>query len=353
MRSAVILLFLLVSTLTSLAQTFWIGSTSTDWNTPSNWNTNLVPTASSDVVIPKVINSPIIGTGVTALAKSIEVQIGASFTIASGSLTVDGSRIIAGFTTAFSNKGTVNNSGQLVIGSGGASGEYGLRNQGVFINKVGGSLQIDGSALAGLYNGFVASFTNETSLVIGSMTSVGTYGVLNEGSFSNNPGGNIQIDRSIKAGLFNDYGSFTNEASLVIGSVDSAGDNGLLNEGNFINNPSGSIQVDRSIIAGLYNSFTASFINKATVAIGKTATVGEYGLLNLATLLNEGQLQIDHCIQYGFGNQKNTLGLTLDPSVNRGSIVIGSLAPVGAYGYSNQAPFLNSANATLSLFAPF
>ena len=353
MKLSVLMLLLLVVALPSLAQTTWTGTTSTDWNTASNWNTNAVPTTTSDVVISNVTNDPVIGAGVAALAKSVEVQIGASLTIiTTGSLTIHGARSIAGFTTAFSNKGTVYNSGQLVMGSVASVGEYGLWNQGFFNNKTGGVIQIDVSTTAGLYNELVATFINEASLVIGAIVSVGTYGLLNEGNFFNNQEGAIHIDRSTTAGLYNDFATFNNNASLVIGATASVGEHSLLNEGNFFNNQGGTIHTDRSTTAGLYNGFVGTFNNNASLVIRSIGSVGAYGLFNIATLLNGGQIRIDRSTQYGLVNELNTLGIGLDPFTNRGSIVIGSIASVGGFGFFNHAPFLNTGCATLSLFDP-
>ena len=35
-----------------MAVTTWDGSSSTDWNTPANWDTGAVPTSADDVIIP-------------------------------------------------------------------------------------------------------------------------------------------------------------------------------------------------------------------------------------------------------------------------------------------------------------
>jgi hypothetical protein len=93
-----------------LAQTTWTGATSTGWNTASNWSPAAVLTASDDVVIPDITNDPVIDAA--ALAHSVEVQSRAKLDIMNtGSLTINGSKEFDGSTTAFSNQGTVNNSG--------------------------------------------------------------------------------------------------------------------------------------------------------------------------------------------------------------------------------------------------
>src|SRR5687768_18541767 len=108
---------ILCFSLATIAQNIWTGATSTAWNTPTNWSTGQVPTATDDVIITPATNKPVIST-TGAVAKTVEVQFGTTLTIqSSGSLAVNGSRNINGFTTAFYNNGTVGNSGGLLIGN--------------------------------------------------------------------------------------------------------------------------------------------------------------------------------------------------------------------------------------------
>lgn len=60
----------------------WLGSTSSDWNTPSNWSSNLVPTATDDVVIPNPTNYPPKVTG-SVQAKDIIINTGSSLELLS------------------------------------------------------------------------------------------------------------------------------------------------------------------------------------------------------------------------------------------------------------------------------
>ncbi|MEI6124688.1 MAG: T9SS type A sorting domain-containing protein [Bacteroidota bacterium] len=65
----------------------WMGSTSVDWNTGSNWCSGVVPTATTDVIIPSSPTfQPMISTAATC--KNITIQSGASLTV-SGSYTLD------------------------------------------------------------------------------------------------------------------------------------------------------------------------------------------------------------------------------------------------------------------------
>ena len=88
---------LLIFTFSSVllqAQTTWTGTTNSDWNTNTNWDTGFVPTSSDDVIIPNVTpqSSPVIGSTTNAEAKSILVNAGATLDINSGGvLNIDGS----------------------------------------------------------------------------------------------------------------------------------------------------------------------------------------------------------------------------------------------------------------------
>ncbi|NEW85281.1 MAG: T9SS type A sorting domain-containing protein, partial [Mariniphaga sp.] len=74
----------------------WIGGVSSDWNTPSNWVCNQIPTITTDVFIANtgISNYPILSSGTVGTARDITIQSGAT------SLTVTGNRLqIAGTIT--------------------------------------------------------------------------------------------------------------------------------------------------------------------------------------------------------------------------------------------------------------
>ncbi|GAB3544504.1 hypothetical protein [Spirosoma fluminis] len=340
-------LLLLLSGFSVQAQTItWTGGTSSDWNTPTNWNPNGVPTNSSDVIIPNVTNDPIIGSTSAVLARTVEVQFGAVLTIQnSATLTVNGSKSISSATTAFYNAGSVTNNGLVSIGATAAVGQYGLLNQfGTVTNNSSGQIQINRSTTAGLYNQFNATFNNAGSIVVGATASVGQNALLNQvGTFNNLTGGQIQLDNSITAGLLNTLGTFTNSARIVIGSTSAVGQSGLANQGNFANNTGGQIEIDRSSTYGLAN-LAGSFTNVAGIRIGATASVGQNGLYNYATFNNNtgGQIQIDNSTEIGLRNEGGTF-------TNAASIIIGATGPVGVYGLGNQATFTNSAGGQIQI----
>jgi hypothetical protein len=77
------------ATITVASTDIWLGTTSTDWHTVSNWSVGEIPTASQNVVIPSGGNQPLIGSA--AVCSDIIINSGAVLTIgASGTLTVSG-----------------------------------------------------------------------------------------------------------------------------------------------------------------------------------------------------------------------------------------------------------------------
>jgi hypothetical protein len=224
-----------------------------------------VPTATDNVIIPNLDNDPIIGAS-TAVANSVDVEIGAVLTIQStASLTVSGASVIHDWNTSFYNLGTVDNSGELVIADQQGAGRVGLFNEAIFNNNSGGEIKIDNARDYFLYNRTEGVFTNAASIIIGATGSQGSKGLLNEATFTNNTGGVIQIDRSSSVALDN-AGRFTNAAGIIIGATAPTGGvwQGLLNRATFNNNTGGAIQIARAYFAGLYNSQGPSPIRPAS-----------------------------------------------------------------------------------------
>jgi len=69
------------TTVTVSGNKTWTGATNTDWNTAGNWSPVGIPNNTHPVVIPNVVNDPIITGGVSALACSVTVQNGGILTI--------------------------------------------------------------------------------------------------------------------------------------------------------------------------------------------------------------------------------------------------------------------------------
>ena len=274
-RAVIRFLLLSLMALPTLAQTTWRGTTSTDWNTPANWSTNAVPTASDDVVITNAINVPTIGASTAAFARTVNLPSGGGvLTIASSAtLTINGSKFISGINTAFYNESRVNNSGQLIIGNTASVGEYGIYNVGPFTNNAGGAIHIDNSTYMGLFNGS-GGFTNAGGIDIGANAGVGSFGIYNQTAFTNSAGGQIQINRSTNTGLWSTgkYASFTNAGSIVIGGNGGVDRDALGTYGaaTFTNQVCARV----SLLTGSFYKYSANFIQQGLMTVN--ASVEHY-----------------------------------------------------------------------------
>ena len=221
-------------TLTTTAGAIWKGCTSTDWATATNWSTGAVPTATDDVIIPSgPTNQPTLSTS-GALAKSVEVQSGATLTIASGgALTVKGYKFYEVSSDNFQgvrfyNFGTVINAGTVTLTTDGGLPSLGFWNKGNVTNQATGKLTTDGSFFSFENNG---TATNAGEMVVNTISLMG-FDNVSGGMFTNQAGGKIAINGSGRYGLVNGN-PFTNEGTLTIGATLS--EFGIYNGGTFTN----------------------------------------------------------------------------------------------------------------------
>lgn len=78
----------------------WTGAINSTWNLEGNWD-NGIPTNSTYVAIPNVLNSPIISSGTEALAGNLTINANATLTInTNNSLTINGNITILGSLSA-------------------------------------------------------------------------------------------------------------------------------------------------------------------------------------------------------------------------------------------------------------
>ncbi len=317
-----------------IAERIWTGSVSTDWHTDGNWIPACVPTADNPVIIPDVANDPVISASTAALAQSVHVQSGALLSIQPmASLTINGSANYTSpmnFTAGLNNEGTVDNSGELVLGSVASVGDNGIYNQAVFQNNASGHIRIDRSTGNGITN--VGTFTNAADITIGAVASLGQYGISNTNSstFQNNSGGHIRIDRTSGRGISNILGgNFNNDAAITVGALANVGNFGLYNGSNssFNNNSGGHIHIDRSTIDGISNLGT--FTNTADITIGGTADVGSTGINYNADFTNNpgGHIRIDRSTFAGIQLTGGSASFS-----NAAEITIGAVASPGTFG---------------------
>jgi hypothetical protein len=80
-----------IGALEGLKEKMWTGTIDTDWHNADNWNDNLVPTNTCDIIIPVTANQPIISNITPARSCKTEIQTGATLTMNSGaSLSISG-----------------------------------------------------------------------------------------------------------------------------------------------------------------------------------------------------------------------------------------------------------------------
>ncbi len=319
---------LVLATGSLFSQTTWDGSAGTDWNNAANWSAG-IPDAADNVTIPNVANDPTLSTA-GAVAQSVTVQSGGVLTITSaGTLTIDGATV-----QGILNQGTVNNSGTITIGTAVSGGVYGLNNHGIFNNNPGGQINIDRSTESGIRN-VSGTFTNLAAITMGATASVGKVGIINEGSATfNNTSGQITINNATSSGISN-VGNFTNQTMITIGATASVGSTGLENLGNFDNNAGGQIRIDNVTVFGLFND-AGTFTNQAAITIGATASVGNFGLRNDVTFNNTGgQINIDRAAIAGLFNLSGTF-------TNQATITIGAQVATTNLVTANSGTISNS-----------
>ena len=238
MRLSLCFLFVTFFTLPQIlfAQTWDGGGDGTSWNDPLNWDNNVTPTATDDVVIDLPMVSITIPVTVPAIRSlRINSMLG-SLTISSGALlTIDG--------------------------SGGPA--FGLRVQGtgfIMTTNNGGLLQIQNITGAGINNIDAVNFVNNGSIALLNTTSMG---MLNQIT-----GGN---------GIQNISGTGT----LDIDNVATATGHAILNriEGNTtfmatLNFSMGNIDINSVGTNDGIRNFIATNVNQSTINFGLTNPVG-------------------------------------------------------------------------------
>ncbi|MCF0073053.1 choice-of-anchor D domain-containing protein [Dyadobacter sp. CY261] len=333
-------------------QTTWTGNENSDWNNAANWSPG-IPGILTEAIIPNVsTHDPVIGNGQSMVAYAVRVEAESSLSIdPGGTLTINGSSTYAApfdFTAGFNNKGTVSNSGQLILGSNKGVGSYAIINQGIFNNLAGAEIRIDSTLDTGLYNAS-GTFTNHADIAIGANSPVGLHGIWNDAVFNNNTGGNISIDRSSAKALVNNldetksiHATFTNAAAITIGAAAGAGSHGIYNSGTFDNSAGGDIRVDNTTNTAIYNDKEA-FTNAANITVGSVATAGNIGVDSWGTFVNKAgaTLKVDRAVNFGINIGSDTL-------TNNGSIALGEVSKPGTTGLRNaNAMFVNA--GTLSI----
>ena len=307
----------------------WDGSTSTAWETPSNWRGNIIPTQGDLFDIPSVSSNtyPVITNDYTV--SKVIIGVGASLGIANnGILRVDGSISAGSGIVAF---GTLNNLGTLYLNN---TPTYGLS-----VNGAGSTVNLYGETNIGDTGSIGSSailVSNGGTLNIGNGTN--TYStVVNIGGGSN-PIGLSGIE--VTNGACN-----INSGSVNISNVTVYG---ITNQGTIVNN--GEIYISDCDLDGIDLSSSFTFTNKGYIGINQqTNTTVEAGLdcSGSGNFKNEGgTIEIDRTESVGI----IASGTVTFENISEGLIILGAQsADLGfrAISITGSATFTNGACAGL------
>jgi hypothetical protein len=262
----------------------WVGTTSTDWNTASNWCNATIPTSTTNVTINSGGNQPTISSA-TAACNNITISSGATLTIAStgtlsvsGAITKTGSLTLAtGSTINYSAVGT-----QAVLDI--AYTNLTISGSGIKTQTLGGSRIINGNLVIG----------SGATYTIGGTSSTRTFTV----------SGSTDISGTFNLGTATASKTFTGNVTLNSGSVWTEGGVAAYSfAGNFVNNAT---------------TFTAStgthtFTGTAKSFSGATATTIPTVSIS-GTYLNSGTLTISTTLS-GTGSLTQDTNSTLNIGV--------------------------------------
>ncbi|RDB04277.1 hypothetical protein DVG78_18930 [Runella aurantiaca] len=215
----------------AVATVTWVGGTAGfahDWNTPSNWSTNVVPTNTDNVIIPgSLADYPVLNTNVSI--QTLNVEAGATLTVnASKELTIAG----IGDDVRLIVLGTVENNGTITVNqitsntanamqlsgdgqfknntgatlSAATIGFYGIRVEGnsVLLNQVGGTISFAGFSGSMFLSG---SASPESVQNHGKLTLTGQIEKY-AGTFHNYPCGVVSL---LAGEVYNNGGQIINE----------------------------------------------------------------------------------------------------------------------------------------------
>ena len=263
-------------------------------------------------------NHAAIDIGKTAGAGRVGIQNNANLSNAAGEIT-----IINAVSNGIENTvgATFRNLARITVNAVSSTGAF-IQTVGNFDN-ISGEIVVNGLALYGIQVSVGGVFTNTTSITICSTSGQTSRGIQNSGTFNNNAGSQIHIDRSSDAGIYNS-GNFSNTADIIVGSIASPGRDGIFNNSDFDNNFRGTIKIDASTRYGINDE--ESFTNNATLTIGSTSGVGEAGIRAFGRFINNGEINIDRTTWTGLA----VIGTTR--FINSGTVRIGANAGVGQYG---------------------
>ncbi|MBK7872228.1 MAG: hypothetical protein IPJ74_16915 [Saprospiraceae bacterium] len=254
--------------------------------------------------------------------------------------------------TSFSGTATFTNAATIIIGSiSDMTLGPGITNYGTFNNNTGGSITIDrvtNTGTSAVWNGFGSNiiFNNNGVLKIGTLANIGNIGITveSQSTFNNLADGEITIERTAKQGIYISS-AFNNQGKIDIGLATNIGERGIMMAIGSLKNE-GELTIDRASIHGIYQT-SGTLENSGKIDIGKTVGVGSWGIYTgfsspIINNLAGGEINIDRTTMAGLRHDNGTVN-------NAGKLNIGSLASTGSWGLWNQATFNNTATGEIQI----
>ena len=268
----------------------WTGNTSTNWNIASNWNGNVVPDITFDVIIPTgATRQPYINTA-DASCRNLTINSGATLTIGGYTLVVNNNMNITG-TIAMNNlSGKIYNNGDVLWKSGSTAN---FTANTVF--WVYGNWEFQAGSNANLANGVVA-FTGTTQKFIRSYSQTSSF---NNVSSYKDPGAEIGISAASNQVLKINGSIYVhpNATFNIYSSYD------VILKGNLNNNGSFKCNFGRVVLNGANQSLrmnTGDYFNNLTFNQSGNVTIDN-------TLSNILEVKKDVVIKSGVFNMQNRI----------------------------------------------
>jgi hypothetical protein len=210
---------------TYVAQAFltWdTGGGTTAWDTANNWDPDLIPSSSANVIIPSGCpRYPDVTTGVTATCNNLTINSGGSLALSGGTINVYGSWTNNNTFTATS--GTVTFAGTAAAAVGGTSGTafYNLTvNKGAFATAVTQNAAVTVSATLDIQQGTFV--TNGYALTVSGSTT---------GTGAQNGKLDVTIGGTVNLASIDQYNNLANMAVSGTPTVNISGNHNITNSG--------------------------------------------------------------------------------------------------------------------------
>ena len=263
-----LLLLLLFGSTIAIAQTTWTGlGTNTNWNNTDNWDNNLVPTASDDVIIPTGFT---VTLNVAGTIKSLDIQGNSVFDV-NNSLTFTDTYTISSNATVDWNSGilqgdgTLTNNGTMNLPTTSAKSIYGttvLNNEGMMNFQSTGYLYLFGDATL---NNTVSGVIDFQDNAVISYSGSGAFNFNNQGILKKTAGAGVS---SIQTRLTNTGTISVESGTLTMNSLEKTFNGGVYNvtTGNTL-----LLSINVNINGTLTGQIDGSFNLASTLTVATTA----------------------------------------------------------------------------------